>query len=122
MESEIFEELPHQLRAVVAQHQTAQLLAGIRVFSSLSPEERKIVASKLVPITLGVGQDVCSQGDFADRMWILQEGDAPSRDRTILPLHFPTMNAPRDGVVLITICLVARRHNGGHLWRQGGRG
>jgi len=74
MESSIFEELPHQLRAVVAQHQTAALLSEMRVFGALSPEERRIVASKLVPVTLGVGQDICCQGDLADRMWILQEG------------------------------------------------
>lgn len=76
MESSIFEELPHQLRAVVAQHQTAALLSEMRVFGALSPEERRIVASKLVPVTLGVGQDICCQGDLADRMWILQEGRA----------------------------------------------
>jgi len=71
---EIFNDLPEHLQGVVAHHLTDTFLAKMRIFSDISDDVRNLLASKLVPVSLTIGQDVCDQGEVADRLWILEKG------------------------------------------------
>jgi len=74
VDTEIFQDVPDQLRSVLARHMTQDVMARARAFSELSEDERLCLAPLLSPVTVGPGVDICMEGEPADCTWILQEG------------------------------------------------
>ena len=73
---EIFNDLPQQLQNQVATHLTNHILHKTPIIKEIPADARALMASKLRPITIGVGEDICEQGEDADRLWILQSGES----------------------------------------------
>ena len=73
---EIFNDLPQQLQNQVATHLTDHILHKTPIIKDIPADARALMASKLRPITIGVGVDICEQGEDADRLWILQSGES----------------------------------------------
>ena len=73
----VFRELPSILRTSVAYELTDKLLQQSHIFGALKPQARRVVASRLTPISLPAGHDLCLEGDKADCLWILQHGGCP---------------------------------------------
>ncbi|KAK9809148.1 hypothetical protein WJX72_010205 [[Myrmecia] bisecta] len=73
-EGQFFSELPHTLRNEVVWHMCRKLFASLYLFRDLDAPTQLLLASKMQPVRVGAGHDVCNQGDVADRLWVLQEG------------------------------------------------
>ena len=73
----VFSELPSILKTAVAYELTEKLLQQSNIFGALKPEARRVVASRLTPVSLPAGHDLCVEGDEADCLWILQHGARP---------------------------------------------
>lgn len=58
-------------------HLTDGILRKTRVLKDLSDDCLQLLASKLIPVVIGIGQDICRQGEIADRIWVLQSGISP---------------------------------------------
>jgi hypothetical protein len=75
-EQKIFAELPFHLRAEVAATLTKKLLKTSHVFSQLSDHDQKSITGLVWARSLAPGHEICRQGDTADCMWILGDGEA----------------------------------------------
>jgi hypothetical protein len=73
-DDKIFNELPADLRARVADSFTHDLIDKSRVFSCLSEGQRRRLSSYLRPVTKPAGHDLCRTGDEVTGLWVLQEG------------------------------------------------
>jgi len=73
-ETRVFLELPTQLQALVASHLTRSTLREVRILGDLQDDARELLGSKLVPLQVGIGQDICTQGEYADKLWVMQKG------------------------------------------------
>ncbi len=71
----VFNELPSVLQTGVAFELTEPLLAQSHIFGPLKPQARRMVTSRLKPVSLPAGHDLCKVGDCADCLWILQDGE-----------------------------------------------
>lgn len=47
-----------------------------------------LIASKMTPYRFGPGTDLCTEGDAADRLWVLLEGERPG-GQPCAGLHAP---------------------------------
>eukprot|EP00878_Enallax_costatus_P020054 GHUV01021184.1.p1 GENE.GHUV01021184.1~~GHUV01021184.1.p1 ORF type:complete len:549 (+),score=143.41 GHUV01021184.1:1031-2677(+) len=74
-EAAILSELPPYLRGRVASHITAGLLDGVDVTRGLEQTVKEQLASRLVPVEVAPGHELCREGDEADCLWLLQEGE-----------------------------------------------
>ncbi|KAK9812616.1 hypothetical protein WJX72_000666 [[Myrmecia] bisecta] len=74
-DEQFFAELPAATRSRVAGHMLRQVLQTSDIFRCLSSEARERIAGKVHPRMVSPGHDLCEQGEEADCMWILQEGD-----------------------------------------------
>ena len=72
----IFAELPFHLRAEVAATLTKKLLKTSHVFSQLSDHDQKSITGLVWARSLAPGHEICRQGETADCMWILGDGEA----------------------------------------------
>lgn len=81
----IFKEMPAALRAVVAFDLTNGLIKQVPVLCNLDEQHQRGLVSKLVPISIRPGVDICQEGDDADSVWILQEG---ARAKSLCLLSF----------------------------------
>ncbi|KAK9816960.1 hypothetical protein WJX72_007507 [[Myrmecia] bisecta] len=70
-----FSELPTTLRGEMAFQLTRTVFERSEIFSVLNDEAKKVVAERLTPVSLAAGHDLCREGDDADELWILQEGE-----------------------------------------------
>eukprot|EP00192_Tetraselmis_astigmatica_P009484 CAMPEP_0117650336 /NCGR_PEP_ID=MMETSP0804-20121206/1485_1 /TAXON_ID=1074897 /ORGANISM="Tetraselmis astigmatica, Strain CCMP880" /LENGTH=819 /DNA_ID=CAMNT_0005456201 /DNA_START=188 /DNA_END=2647 /DNA_ORIENTATION=+ len=70
----VFLDLPEQLQGIVATHLTTGILKKTRILKDIDERALSFLASKLNPVMLSMGHNVCTQGDVADRLWILQSG------------------------------------------------
>ncbi|KAK9787129.1 hypothetical protein WJX73_004779 [Symbiochloris irregularis] len=78
----VFNELPSVLQTGVAFELTEPLLAQSHIFGPLKPQARRMVTSRLKPVSLPAGHDLCKVGDCADCLWILQDGELLSIDQS----------------------------------------
>lgn len=44
------------------------------MLSDVDDKTLYLIASKMTPFRLGPGMDLCTEGDMADRLWVLLEG------------------------------------------------
>lgn len=70
----MFRELPHLLQNEVAWECTREYLRKSPLLRDISDEKLHLLTSKMQPVKWGPGVEVATQGDLADRMWVLMEG------------------------------------------------
>ncbi|DBA70723.1 TPA: hypothetical protein ACH3X2_012094 [Trebouxia sp. C0005] len=74
-EAEFFDELPAHLRGEVAVYLMEEVFEQSDFFSQLPEGAKTRLAARLTPQMVPPGHDLCQEGDDADCMWILQEGE-----------------------------------------------
>ncbi|DBA74007.1 hypothetical protein WJX77_011223 [Trebouxia sp. C0004] len=71
----LFDDLPQHLRAQVAWRQNKALMGGIHTFRDLDEEVQFLIAARGIPLQVAPGHELCAQGDAADCVWLLHEGE-----------------------------------------------
>ncbi|KAL3138951.1 hypothetical protein ABBQ32_005763 [Trebouxia sp. C0010 RCD-2024] len=71
----LFMELPTHLRAQVAWLSNRPIMDNIGVLKDLSPEVQYMITGRARPTKVPPGHEICVQGDVADCIWLLHEGD-----------------------------------------------
>lgn len=74
-EGAFFEELPPQLRGEVARYLMRHVFASSEIFGILDDDAKVFLSTRLRPATIPPGFDLCQEGDAANCLWLLQEGD-----------------------------------------------
>ncbi|KAK9813286.1 hypothetical protein WJX72_011893 [[Myrmecia] bisecta] len=74
-DEQFFAELPAMTRSRVAGYMLRNVLQTSDIFRCLSKEARERIAGKVRPRMVSPGFDLCEQGDEAECLWILQEGE-----------------------------------------------
>ncbi|GLI66194.1 hypothetical protein VaNZ11_009959 [Volvox africanus] len=74
-EAELFADLPPYLRFEVAGGLTLGLVKEAHAFKELNLDAQQLIAAHLRPVRATVGQQLCRQGDEADRLWLLAAGE-----------------------------------------------
>lgn len=90
----MFRELPHLLQNEVAYACTASFLKKCIQLKDLSDEKLHLLTGKMFPVKWGPGAEIAAEGDLADRLWVLMEGEV------LAVYHF------RDAEVCIAPCLL----------------
>lgn len=75
-EAQIFRELPYALRNEVSWQLCKAVFSSEAVLKDLDHNTKQVLASKMTPLKLAPGHMLCHQGGQADRIWLLQEGQA----------------------------------------------
>ncbi|EFJ39425.1 hypothetical protein VOLCADRAFT_100992 [Volvox carteri f. nagariensis] len=73
-EAELFTDLPPYLRFEVAGDLALPLVQRVHAFRNLNKDAQQLIAAHLRPLRAVVGQELCRQGDEADRLWLLHSG------------------------------------------------
>ncbi|KAG2438741.1 hypothetical protein HXX76_005286 [Chlamydomonas incerta] len=73
-EAELFADLPSYLRFEVASELALPLIQSVHALRDLNEDAQQLLAAHFRPIKAIVGQELCRQGDDADRMWLLASG------------------------------------------------
>jgi len=73
-EIEILDELPLTLRTEVIYRVTKNLMGQLKVFEGIEPATMKKVAGRLIPVTMPPGRQLVRQGDEAEALFILEDG------------------------------------------------
>ncbi|PNW75568.1 hypothetical protein CHLRE_12g531950v5 [Chlamydomonas reinhardtii] len=73
-EAELFADLPSYLRFEVASELALPLIKSVHALRDLNEDAQQLLAAHFRPIKAIVGQELCRQGDDADRMWLLASG------------------------------------------------
>ncbi|KAL0047426.1 hypothetical protein WJX82_003095 [Trebouxia sp. C0006] len=71
----LFKELPTHLRAQVAWRSNKSIMDKLDTFQDLPEETLFMIAGRATPVKMAPGHEICSQGDPADCIWLLHEGD-----------------------------------------------
>ncbi|KAA6419227.1 MAG: cation channel family, partial [Trebouxia sp. A1-2] len=71
----LFKELPTHLRAQVAWRSNKSIMDKLDTFQDLQEETLFMIAGRATPVKMAPGHEICSQGDPADCIWLLHEGD-----------------------------------------------
>ncbi|KAA6417271.1 MAG: cyclic nucleotide-binding [Trebouxia sp. A1-2] len=71
----LFDDLPQHLRAQVAWRQNKALMGGIHTFRDLDEQVQFLIAARGIPLQVAPGHELCAQGDAADCVWLLHEGE-----------------------------------------------
>eukprot|EP00891_Asterochloris_glomerata_P008763 jgi/Astpho2/8763/Aster-05321 len=74
-EDGMFLELPALLQAEIAQELTKDALAKSDILNVLNERALKVFVGRLTPESIPAGHDICKEGDDADCLWLLQEGE-----------------------------------------------
>ncbi|KAK9836539.1 hypothetical protein WJX74_002745 [Apatococcus lobatus] len=74
-ESEVFHELPHRLRTMIAWHFNESAFHTLSLFEGLKDELLFQFASRMQPIDVSPGHELVKEGDPADSFFILHEGE-----------------------------------------------
>ncbi|KAL4425355.1 hypothetical protein ABPG75_009371 [Micractinium tetrahymenae] len=74
-ETVLFQELPHALRNEVAWQACKGMFGKVPLLRELDDKTLYLLASKMTPFRFGPGHDLVTEGDPADRFWILVEGE-----------------------------------------------
>ncbi|KAL4446679.1 hypothetical protein ABPG77_007923 [Micractinium sp. CCAP 211/92] len=74
-ETVLFQELPHALRNEVAWQACRSVFGKVTLLRELDDKTLYLLASKMTPFRFGPGHDLVTEGDPADRFWILVEGE-----------------------------------------------
>lgn len=61
----------------VASHITVELVRSVPLFNELPAYIQEQVAGRLVPFELEPGDELCTEGDEADRLWFIQVEEQP---------------------------------------------
>ncbi|KAL0037532.1 hypothetical protein WJX77_001322 [Trebouxia sp. C0004] len=71
----LFKELPTHLKAQVAWRSNKSIMDKLDTFQDLQEETLFMIAGRATPVKMAPGHEICSQGDPADCIWLLHEGD-----------------------------------------------
>ncbi|KAK9792471.1 hypothetical protein WJX73_000921 [Symbiochloris irregularis] len=74
-EEELFMELPISVRAEVADWLVCDILRQSQIFGTLSADALRFIAYHIHPRTIYPGHLLCRQGDEADSLWVLSDGE-----------------------------------------------
>jgi len=74
-ETELFKELPHVLRNEVAWSVLNPVFAKMDFFRGIDHKCLYLLASRMTPYRFGPGHELAAEGDAADRMWVLVDGE-----------------------------------------------
>ncbi|GLC55435.1 hypothetical protein PLESTB_000986900 [Pleodorina starrii] len=86
-EAELFADLPPFLRSEVASGLTLELVQKVHGFSALNKDAQQFIAAHLRPLRAVEGQELCRQGDEADRLWLLASGELVALRHKEQPQH-----------------------------------
>eukprot|EP01025_Chloroclados_australasicus_P005746 TRINITY_DN11800_c0_g1_i1.p1 TRINITY_DN11800_c0_g1~~TRINITY_DN11800_c0_g1_i1.p1 ORF type:complete len:657 (-),score=55.60 TRINITY_DN11800_c0_g1_i1:655-2625(-) len=75
LEDEFLSEIPQALRTEVAYASTQTLLRSIDLFNYIDEPSLKLISSRFQPLFVPEGDDVYREGDDADALYILDEGE-----------------------------------------------
>ncbi|KAG2496651.1 hypothetical protein HYH03_005471 [Edaphochlamys debaryana] len=73
-EAELFTDLPPYLRFEAASELSLPLIQSVHALRSLNLDAQQLLAAHMRPVRAIVGQELCRQGDEADRLWLLCSG------------------------------------------------
>jgi hypothetical protein len=74
-ETVLFQELPHALRNEVAWQACKAVFRQVPLLHEMDEKTLYLLASKMTPFRFTGGHDLVTEGDPADRFWILIEGE-----------------------------------------------
>ncbi|GAB4817519.1 hypothetical protein N2152v2_004565 [Parachlorella kessleri] len=74
-DTQLFQELPHVLRNEVAWKVNEHIFRCVPLLRDVDDKTLYLIASKMTPYRFGPGTDLCTEGDPADRLWVLLEGE-----------------------------------------------
>ncbi|KAI7843229.1 hypothetical protein COHA_003209 [Chlorella ohadii] len=74
-ETVLFQELPHALRNEVAWQACKAVFKKVPLLQEMDEKTLYLLASKMTPFRFTGGHDLVTEGDPADRFWILIEGE-----------------------------------------------
>uniref|UniRef100_A0A1D1ZXT6 Cyclic nucleotide-binding domain-containing protein n=2 Tax=Auxenochlorella protothecoides TaxID=3075 RepID=A0A1D1ZXT6_AUXPR len=77
-DTHLFRELPHILRNEVAWNALQAAMARIPFFEDMSTNMKWTLCSKFEPVRFGPGEDILSEGDKAEKCWVMLEGEVVS--------------------------------------------
>lgn len=72
-----WKELPAALRTDMALELAGPIFAHSDIFRALDPSSERLVATRLSPLVVPAGHNVVQEGDDADSLFLLQEGESP---------------------------------------------
>lgn len=74
-ETEIYKELPHVLRGDVAWAVCKPLFKKVHLLKDLDEQSLYLLASRMTPYKFGPGHELAGEGQPAERLWLLLEGE-----------------------------------------------
>ncbi|KAG2453393.1 hypothetical protein HYH02_001617 [Chlamydomonas schloesseri] len=99
-EAELFADLPSYLKFEVASELALPLIQRVHALRDLNEDAQQLLAAHFRPIKAIVGQELCRQGDDADRMWLLASGRLVALRHKEEPQHVTSPALVGDSLLL----------------------
>ncbi|KXZ51272.1 hypothetical protein GPECTOR_13g759 [Gonium pectorale] len=99
-EAELFADLPPYLRFEVASELSLPLLRQVHSLRDLNEDAQQLIAAHFRPVRAIMGQELCRQGDEADRLWLLASGRLVALRHKEAPQHVAAPSVVGESLIL----------------------
>ncbi|KAG2496658.1 hypothetical protein HYH03_005478 [Edaphochlamys debaryana] len=99
-EAELFTDLPPYLRFEAASELSLPLIQSVHALRSLNLDAQQLLAAHMRPVRAIVGQELCRQGDEADRLWLLASGSIVALRHKEPPQHITAPALVGESLIL----------------------